>query len=127
MSLALDVFNDLYFPQFLDYLEEEYNPKVVIDYSSCSLKPGHNVKFKKSGKTLCTCYPEDGFHTVMIVIGQKQLDGFLELLPSLSQTIREYYQQYKDKNESCWLMIPFNNDQIFLDIKQLIELRKQTM
>ncbi|KAB2952754.1 DUF3788 family protein [Heliorestis acidaminivorans] len=35
-------------------MEEAYQAKPHITYSKCSAQPGWNVKYKKSGKSLCT-------------------------------------------------------------------------
>ncbi len=38
-------------------------PKAIrqLEYSKCSLKPGWNVKYKKSGKALCALYPMEDY------------------------------------------------------------------
>ena len=45
------------FMQFCVEVKETYNCSEKMEYSSCSMEPGWNIKFKKSGKTLCTIYP----------------------------------------------------------------------
>ena len=47
--------------ELTDYIQEAYNVKPQMDYSSCSAQPGWNVKYKKSGKSLCTLYPMNGY------------------------------------------------------------------
>ena len=41
--------------KFLIHLEETYRVTPKVEYSKCAMAPGWNVKYKKSGKALCTC------------------------------------------------------------------------
>ena len=56
------------FPLFADlnnYLRERYNIKPKLAYSSCAMDKniwrGWNIKYQKSGKSLCTIYPQQGY------------------------------------------------------------------
>ncbi len=53
----------LLWTELLAFLEETYHVPAKISYSSCSAQPGWNVKYQKSGKSLCTLYPMDGYFT----------------------------------------------------------------
>ena len=60
--------------------------KPNLEFSKCSWEPGWNVKFKKSGKTLCTVYPRENYFTVIVVIGKKEKEkkkGFIGLIIQL--------------------------------------------
>ena len=46
--------------KFLIHLEETYRVTPKVEYSKCAMAPGWNVKYKKSGKALCTLYPVEG-------------------------------------------------------------------
>ena len=45
------------FTEFCQEINNTYNCNEKIEYSGCSLEKGWNIKFKKSGKNLCTIYP----------------------------------------------------------------------
>lgn len=49
------------FDQLRTVLEEGYRVSPRIEYSRCSMEPGWNIKYKKSGRALCTIYPRAGF------------------------------------------------------------------
>lgn len=49
--------NNPLFMQFCSQIKEKYHCSEKIEFSSCSWEYGWNVKFKKSGKNLCTVYP----------------------------------------------------------------------
>ena len=42
-----------------------------MEFSSCSMESGWNVKFKKAGKTLCTIELQDIYHQINEGNGQK--------------------------------------------------------
>lgn len=105
-------------------IENKYNVKPSIDMSACTLKPGMNIKYKKSGKSLCVIYPnEDSSFDCMVVIGRKQMNSFDELLPSLDDSIQDIYESTKLYNNTYWLMIPVKNQIILEDVLKLIDLK----
>lgn len=53
-------------------IEAKYSSKAKIEYSSCSLERGWNIKYKKSGKSLCTIYLRESYFTVMVVVDRKE-------------------------------------------------------
>ena len=69
--------------KFLIHLEETYRVTPKVEYSKCAMAPGWNVKYKKSGKALCTLYPVEGAFSCMVVIGDKKQNEAELLLPSL--------------------------------------------
>jgi hypothetical protein len=67
-----DYVNNTLWEQMNEYLRETYGAKPEICYSKCSAQKGWNIKYKKSGKALCTLYPMYGYFIALIVIGPKQ-------------------------------------------------------
>lgn len=107
------------FDDCCQYLIETYKVEPKIDYSVCSMKPGYNIKFRKSGRSLCTLYPNEGSFDCLIVIGNKEKNGFNEIKNTLSPFIIELYEK------SDWLMIPVQNRKVLEDVKKLINLRRK--
>ncbi len=113
------------FQKFCTEIKTKYNCKEKIEFSSCSFEPGWNVKFKKSGKTLCTIYPRELFFTVMVVIGQKEKEAVASILPKCTERLQEIYRQTKEGNGQKWLMIDLEDqDSIYDDVFRLIEIRR---
>ena len=85
------------FMKFCSHLKVKYKCKEKIEFSSCCWEPGWNVKFRKSGKSLCTIYPKEG----------------------------EIYKKTKLGNGQKWLMIDLEDQgEVYEDIFRLIEIRK---
>ena len=86
------------------HLEKTFNIQPKISYSTCSGKPGWNFKYQKSGKALCTLYPEKGRFIVLIVVT-------LALIETLEKTgyadpfIWKIIEEAKPFNKTKWLMV----------------------
>lgn len=55
----------------IEYMESAYGAKPKLSFSGCSMKPGWNVKYSKSGQNFGTLYPEEGAFSVFIVMSYK--------------------------------------------------------
>jgi len=57
------------------YLQQSYKVHPKLFHSGCSMDKGYwrgwNVKYQKSGKSLCSLYPKQGYFTALIPIEGK--------------------------------------------------------
>ena len=106
-----------------DFIEKTYSVLPKIEYSSCSMKPGWNVKYKKSSRAICTLYPDKGEFTCLLVIGSKEAMEAEFVLSSCDPYIAEIYKAAKPFNGGRWLMIDVKTPEILNDIKELICIR----
>ena len=113
------------FSQFCVDIKTKYKCNEKIEFSSCSWEFGWNVKFKKSGKNLCTIYPKKGYFTVLVVIGQKEKEAAEAILLECTAELRDFYEQTKTGNGQKWLMIDLEGkEKIYEDIFHLIDIRR---
>ncbi len=53
-----------------NHLCEKYKVKPKLSYSNCSMDKniwrGWNIKYQKSGKSLCTIYPQQGYFMALV-------------------------------------------------------------
>ena len=97
-----------------------------MEYSACSWERGWNIKFRKSGKNLCTIYPRESCFTVLVVVGNKEREAVEAMLPQCSLQVREIYDETKEENGQRWLMIPVEDeDSVYEDVLHLIEIRRK--
>lgn len=105
-------------------MEEHYHIKPRVEFSRCSWEYGWNIKFKKSGKSLCTLYPRENYFTVLVVVGEKERERVEAILPGLSLEIQKIYRETKEGNGQRWLMIDLEDEEkIYADIRALIDIR----
>ena len=114
------------FEQFCTELTAAHHCKENPEYSACSMEKGWNLKFKKSGRNLCTIYPKEGFFLVMIVIGRKEQPTVETILPELCAEVREVYENTREFNDQRWLMLTLEDrDAVYADALRLIEIRSR--
>lgn len=107
------------------HLETCYGVLPKVEHSICSGAPGWNVKYKKSGRALCTLYPAEGFFTCLVSVGSREAMEAELLLSGCTEAVRSLYWNTKPFNGGRWLMIPVTSPEILEDLKQLIALRVQ--
>lgn len=115
------------FGDFWAHMEKEYKANCKAEYSKCSWEPGWNIKFKKSGKSLCTVYPRESYFTVLVVVGKKEKEKVEGILPELPEVIREIYHRTEEGNGQRWLMIDVEDEgEVYDGVLQLIDIRKNS-
>jgi hypothetical protein len=88
-------------------------------YSKCAGKPGWNVKYHKSGKALCTLYPEkDGF--ISLVVVTLELAKQIETMANTFKGIIPIIKSAKPFNGTLWLMIPVSDQELLDNVKELL-------
>ncbi|MCI8402717.1 MAG: DUF3788 domain-containing protein [Lachnospiraceae bacterium] len=120
-----EVIQNPVFLLFCSEIRDTYKCRETIEFSSCSLEPGWNVKFKKAGKTLCTIYPKETYFTVMVVVGRKEKEPVEAILGECTPQLREIYARTREGNGQRWLMIDLEErGDVYRDIVRLIQIRR---
>lgn len=115
--------NNSLWEEMIEFIEDTYKVEPLVSYSGCSMQSGWNVKYKKSGKALCTLYPMKGYFICLIVIGNKEVEKTEMILPSFSEYIQQLYQEVRFSCGGKWLMINVTSKKILEDTKDLIKIR----
>lgn len=112
------------FDELYQHMNNEYKAVCKIEYSKDVWARGWNVKFKKSGKSLCVVYPKKNYFTVLVVVGNKDKEDVENLLPRLSEYVQEIYRNTREGNGQRWLMIDLKSkNNVYQDVLRLIEIR----
>ena len=110
-----------------EFIKKTYNISPNLSYSNCSMDKGSwkgwNIKYKKSGKALCTLYPRQGYFTALIVIGSKEVNETEMILPSCSEHIQDLYKNSPFCMGGKWLAINVTDEKILEDLELLIKIR----
>lgn len=114
------------FGVFCNQIEQTFHTSPVFEFSRCSMEYGWNMKYKKSGKSLCTIYPREGYFTAMVVIGRAEKERAEAILPDLSPRLKEIYEETKEGNGQRWLMIDIEDaDEVLNGALALIKIRAE--
>lgn len=104
-------------------LESEFHVAPRLEYSGCSMQKGWNVKYRKSGKSLCTLYPMDGYFLALVVIGQKEEASMPSVLPELKEETQALYCHTPFSLGGRWLMLKVEDEASLKDLIFLVRLR----
>ncbi len=109
-----------------NYLKETYKVRPKLFYSSCSMDNGYwkgwNIKYKKSGKSLCTLYPKQGYFTALITVSAKEISEDDVLILLRDDYMKNLFQRTKAGTNGKSLPIEVRSEKILNDIKNLIAL-----
>ena len=105
-------------------IRDAYQLQPISSYSKCSAQPGWNVKYQKSGKSLCTLYPMEGYFIALVVMGAKEETEAGLLMPHATQYVRELYERTPFSCGGRWLMLHVTNEAILEDVLRLIAIRR---
>jgi hypothetical protein len=107
-------------------LQQEWKAAPKIAYSRCSGKPGWNVKYQKSGKSLCTLYPEKESFITLVVISLALVPEVLSREKEFTPYVLGLITDGKPYNGTLWLMIQVLDDRILQDVKLLLTMKNQS-
>ncbi len=105
------------------FLQQQYRASPKQMYSICAGKPGWNYKYQKSGKALCTLYPEECGFTALVVVPETMRPVILTAEPPFSPIVSNMIREMKPYNHTFWLMINVREPGTLETVKDLIDLK----
>ncbi len=106
-------------------MQARYQAAPVLSFSGCSMQPGWNVKYRKSGKSLCTLYPMPGYFLVLVVMGEKEMPGAERLIAQCTPHVQDIFRRTNTGQGQKWLMIDVRDEEAVADVLALIALRRK--
>lgn len=107
------------------FIQETYKAAPKIMYSTCAGKPGWNVKYQKSGKSLCTLYPESDGFTALVVISLATVPEVMAREKEFTPYVVNLVTSGKPYNDTLWLMIRVTDERIAEDVKRLLAIKAE--
>lgn len=105
------------------FVGDTYSVLPKIEYSRCSMQKGWNVKYRKSGKSLCVLYPMDSYFIALIVISEKaQMETEL-IMSGCCEYVRSLFEKTPYFRGNKWLMIEVKDAATLQDVKGLVAIR----
>lgn len=108
------------------FIQGAYQVLPKYAYSGCSMQKGWNVKYQKSGRSLCTLYPMQGYFIALVVMGERELPKAELLLPICGDYVRSLFMSTRPSMGGRWLMIDVKDSQTLEDVKTLITIRAKS-
>jgi len=111
------------------YIRQTYNVKPKLAYSSCKMDggawQGWNIKYQKSGKSLCTLYPKQGYLQLLVTIGVRGVHEAELLMPMCTEYIQDIFSKSEFRGSRI-LGVELRDENVLRDVKSLIEIRAKT-
>ena len=108
-----------------DYLAQAYDfePELVF-YGK---KYGWTIRYRKSGKTLCSLFPEHGAFTVLVVLGKHEATKAIDFLDELSPGVQEVIGGTKQLRDGRWLWVRVRQPSHVHDVKRLLATKRKPL
>jgi len=112
-----------YWQDLNNFIQQNYKATPKITYSKCSAKPGWNVKYQKSGKSLCVLYPESAGFVALVVIPVDMKILVETMAEDFALEVLSLIKNTKPFNGTLWLMISVSNEEIVRNVKDLLVMK----
>lgn len=87
---------------------------------------GWNLRYRKSGKTLFSMFPEKDCFTVLLVLGQKEREAYNVRLEEFGEFFKSTYESAPQFHDGRWLWINVRSvEDIVGDIEKMILIKKK--
>ena len=108
--------------EFRQYLESYYDFAPELVYYG---KHGWTIRYRKSGKTLCSLFPEKGAFTVLVVLGKREAEKALSMINQFNANVRKVLDDAKQLQDGRWLWIRVRKQSDIDSIKVLLKLKRK--
>jgi hypothetical protein len=88
-------------------------------------KYGWTVRYRRSGKTFCSLFPEKGSFTVLITLGRKETERAIEVHDELSIEVNELIEKTDQLHDGRWLWVNVTNTDLIPDIMKLLQIKRK--
>ena len=108
-----------------DYLDKNYDfqPEKVF-YAK---KYGWTIRYRRSGKTLCSLFPEHGAFSALVVLGRKETEKVNSVLDQLSPEVQDLIAETEQLHDGKWLWIRVLEPRHVEDIKLLLAAKRKPL
>lgn len=105
------------------YIEENYD--FASELAFFAKKYGWTVRYRKSGKTLCSLFPENGAFSALVVLGKKEAEKALAMLDEFGPEVRTVLENTEQLHDGRWLWIRVLSVGDADDVKRLLRLKRR--
>lgn len=104
------------------FIDENYNVESIWNDGG---KVGtYELKYRKSGKTLCALYPRKSGMCILIIFGKAERDKFEASRNNFTQYMSNFYDNTHQYHDGKWLYIDLVNYELIEDVKRLLLIKK---
>jgi hypothetical protein len=123
ISQALTAGVELLWQTLTGYLSKAYD--FAPEFKFYGRKYGWASQYRRSGKTLCTLFPEEKAFTALVTLGKNELARLEPQLADLSRRTQETVEKAHQYPDGKWLWVRVMEERDIEDIKRLIACKRQ--
>ena len=105
------------------FIEDNYD--FVPETAFYGAKYGWAVRYRRSGRTLCSLFPEKGGFSVLIVLGRKDSEKALSMRDELSTRMNTILRSTEQLHDGRWLWIRMLAMNDVDDVKKLLQTKRK--
>ena len=105
------------------FIEDNYD--FLPETAFYGAKHGWTVRYRRSGRTLCSLFPEKGGFSVLIVLGRKDSEKALSMRDELSTRMNAILRSTEQLHDGRWLWIGPLTASDTDDIKMLLQVKRR--
>jgi len=102
------------------FIQQTWQVKPKVAYSKCSAQRGWNVKYQKSGKSICTLYPEKESFIVLLVVKLEVADMIEAMADQYDPAVMDIVRNARPFNGTKWLMLPILSEAVLKNVQELM-------
>ena len=106
-----------------EYLSSYYDHIPELDFGG--KKYGWSMRYRKSGKTLITLFPECGGFTALVVLGKKEVVKAEIVFEKLSKRVQKLFRETNQLHDGRWLWIRPSTKKDIESIKILLNAKRR--
>ena len=105
------------------FIEDNYDFEPELAFFG--KKYGWTIRYRLSGKTLCSLFPESGAFSALIVLGRKQAEKALSMLEQFTPGTRAVLEGTEQLHDGRWLWIRVTDQAGANDIKEFLSVKRR--
>jgi hypothetical protein len=106
-----------------EYLEAHYDlSKEILYYGD---KYGWLVRYRKSGRTIVSIFPEKYSFSFLIVYGKKEIEKFSARESEFTSEIIDVFRNTEKLHDGKWLWIRVTDSTGFKDLHKLVSIKRK--
>ncbi|MHA6530781.1 DUF3788 domain-containing protein [Paenibacillus sp. BAC0078] len=106
-----------------DFIDQNYEMDSL--WSNGGKYGKYVLRFKKSGKTLCTLYVRDNQFGCWVIFGKAEREKFEKDRVLFSDEVQRIYDAAHVYHDGKWVMLDIYDDHLIEDIQKMIRLKKK--
>lgn len=115
--------NAMYWVEIHDFINQNYDFEKQLAFFSKNY--GWTVRYRKSKKTLVSCFPENGAFSVLLVLGRAEAEKVNQIRDELCKSFLEVFDTTEQLRDGRWLWFRVLKQQDLDSLIKVISIKRK--